>query len=176
MNSKPPLRERGKRKIPAHNRGPRTQALGAMLRELRQQKGIGLRQLASRVGISAPYLSNIERGKFPPPSEKKLLAIAHALDQDPDCFLAKTSEPPDIIDPACGTGQFFGEALRELREQNGIGLREFATKVGMSAPYLSNVERGKVPPPSEERQCVIARELGQDQDQWLAKSGKVRSR
>ena len=80
-----------------------------------------------------------------------------------------------VLDPACGTAQTLGEALRELRLEMGIGLREFAEKVGISAPYLSNIERGRLPPPSEEKLCVIASELNQDPDQWLAKAGKVRS-
>lgn len=32
--------------------------------------------------------------------------------------------------------------LRELRERAGIGLNEFARRTGLSAPYLSDVERG----------------------------------
>jgi HTH-type transcriptional regulator, competence development regulator len=151
-----------------------TLAFGPMLRALRQQKRIGLRQLAARVGISPPYLSNIETGKFPPPSDEKLRLIARELDEDPDRLLAKAGERV-IYDPSCGTGSFFGEALRELRQQKGIGLRELAARVGISPSYLSNVETAKFPPPSEETLCLIAQELGQHPDQMLAQAGKISS-
>jgi len=35
------------------------------------------------------------------------------------------------------------EALRELRENSGITLRKFATKVGVSAAYISDIELGR---------------------------------
>jgi transcriptional regulator with XRE-family HTH domain len=40
---------------------------------------------------------------------------------------------------------------------------------------LSKVERGEVPPPSEETIIRIARELGEDADVLLALAGKVSS-
>src|SRR5690242_19114591 len=61
--------------------------LGKKLRTIREGKGTGLRQLAARVGLSPSYLSNIERGKFAPPAEDKLRALARELDQDPDQLL-----------------------------------------------------------------------------------------
>ena len=45
---------------------------GARLRELRKQAGMSLRELADRVGIDFTYLSKIENGAMPPPSEKVL--------------------------------------------------------------------------------------------------------
>jgi HTH-type transcriptional regulator, competence development regulator len=155
-----------------------TLAFGPMLRALRQQKGIGLRQLAARVRISPPYLSNIETGKFPPPSDEKLRLIARELDEDPDKLLAKAGDRT-IVDPLVGTGSLprsaFGEVLRELREQKGIGLRQLAAKVGISPSYLSNVETAKFPPPSEVTLCAIAHDLGHNSDELLAKAGKTAS-
>jgi transcriptional regulator with XRE-family HTH domain len=160
----------------SHLRGKKakTLAFGPMLRALRQRKGIGLRQLAARVRISPPYLSNIETGKFPPPSDEKLRLIARELDEDPEKLLAKAGDRI-IVDPSCGTAPFFGEALRELRQQKGIGLRQLAAKVGISPSYLSNVETAKFPPPSEETLCLIAQELDQHPDQMLAQAGKISS-
>jgi HTH-type transcriptional regulator, competence development regulator len=151
-----------------------TLSFGPMLRALRQQRGIGLRQLAARVHISPPYLSNIETGKFPPPSDEKLRLIARELDEDPDKLLAKAGDRI-IVDPSCGTASFFGEALRELRQKKGIGLRQLAAKVGISPSYLSNVETAKFPPPSEETLSLIAQELDQHTDQMLAQAGKISS-
>jgi transcriptional regulator with XRE-family HTH domain len=74
---------------------------GQRVRELREGQRVGLNELARRVGINAAYLSKIERDVFPPPGEEKLLALARALDQDPDEFLAWAariaSDLPEII-------------------------------------------------------------------------------
>jgi transcriptional regulator with XRE-family HTH domain len=149
-----------------------------MLRVIRQEKGVGLRKLAARVGISAPYLSNIETDKFPPPSDEKLRLIARELDEDPDKLLAKAGDRM-IVDPLVGTGSLprsaFGEVLRELREQKGIGLRQLAAKIGISPSYLSNVETAKFPPPSEATLCAIAHDLGHNSDELLAMAGKTAS-
>ena len=47
---------------------------GHMARAARQSRGMGLREVARRIGVSASYVSGIERAKFTPPAE-----IAFAL-------------------------------------------------------------------------------------------------
>lgn len=72
-------------------------SFGDQVRSLREVKGIGLRRFAERVGMSATYLSKIERGEFLPPSQAKVRAIAVALGQDVDEFLALAGRlPPDL--------------------------------------------------------------------------------
>ena len=58
---------------------PALEALGALLRAQRQSKGLSLRELATRTGISNAYLSELERGRHEP-SLSVLRAIASALD------------------------------------------------------------------------------------------------
>jgi transcriptional regulator with XRE-family HTH domain len=53
--------------------------LGEYIRRQRELQELSLRQLADLVGISNPYLSQIERG-LREPSEKVLDAIAHSLE------------------------------------------------------------------------------------------------
>ena len=72
-------------------------------------------------------------------------------------------------------GQGFGAAVRRLREERRIGLRQFARMIGVSATYLSKIERDELPPPAEERVKEIARLLDQDPDELLALGGKVAS-
>ena len=69
----------------------------------------------------------------------------------------------------------FGAKVRRLREGRDIGLRPFARMVGISATYLSKVERGELPPPAEDRVKEIARLLDQDPDELLALAGRVAS-
>ncbi|MDH5525756.1 MAG: helix-turn-helix domain-containing protein [Nitrospirota bacterium] len=69
----------------------------------------------------------------------------------------------------------FGPMLRSLRNSKGYRLREFAKMVGISAAYLSQIERGEARPPREERVRTIARALGEDPDTLMAHSGRVSS-
>lgn len=55
--------------------------------------------------------------------------------------------------------QGFGATIRELREKRGVGLRQFARMLGVSATYLSKIEREDMPPPAEDRVKEIARLL-----------------
>jgi len=41
----------------------------------------------------------------------------------------------------------FGAAVRTIREGNGITLRELARRLGWSAAYVSDIERGRRSPP-----------------------------
>ena len=53
----------------------------------------------------------------------------------------------------------FGQKLKEFREKTGLGLRELARLIDRSPGYLSDVEKGNVPPPSVELILSLARVL-----------------
>jgi transcriptional regulator with XRE-family HTH domain len=53
-----------------------------------QDPAFSLRRLAGRAGVEPSYLSKIERGDQPPPSEDTIRALARELDEDPDVLLA----------------------------------------------------------------------------------------
>ena len=53
--------------------------LGAAIKFFRERQGISLRALGATVGVSAPFLSDLERGRR---KTDKLPAIAAALDVD----------------------------------------------------------------------------------------------
>ena len=58
-------------------------SLGQRIHELRDKAGLSLRKLADQIGISSPFLSDIELGRrFP--SEEILAKLANALDVSPD--------------------------------------------------------------------------------------------
>ena len=74
--------------------------------------------------------------------------------------------------------QSFGEVIRELREElrrddRSFSLRQVAHRIGVEPAYLSKIERGEVPPPSEATTVRLANELAQDPDVFLALAGKV---
>ena len=74
---------------------------GAFVRREREEKEIGLREMAKMIGVSPTYLSKVERDEFPPPAEDKVIAIAGILDCDQDELLALagkvSSDLTDII-------------------------------------------------------------------------------
>ena len=76
--------------------------------------------------------------------------------------------------------KIFGPYIREKRESLRINdrrfsLRQVAAQIGVEPSYLSKVERGEQPPPSEEKINLLAEVLGEDPDLLLAFAGKVSS-
>ena len=74
----------------------------------------------------------------------------------------------------------FGDHIRRAREDLERGdkrfsLRQVAQRIGVEPAYLSKVERGLVPPPSEATIVRLAADLGEDADVLLAFAGKVSS-
>jgi transcriptional regulator with XRE-family HTH domain len=77
---------------------------------------------------------------------------------------------------ATGFGPFIRQR-REARRQTdaAYSVRQVAARVGVEPSYLSKVERGAEPPPSEPRIRALAADLGEDPDVLLALAGKVSS-
>lgn len=72
---------------------------GRTIRHLREKEGIGLRQMAAAIGISPTYLSQVELGGLPPPTEAKVEAIARVLKQEPDELVALAGRiPSDLLE------------------------------------------------------------------------------
>jgi transcriptional regulator with XRE-family HTH domain len=68
-------------------------SFGDFIRERREEKrsadpNYSLRRVAASIGVEPSYLSKIERGEQPPPSEETIIALAKELDEDPDVLLA----------------------------------------------------------------------------------------
>jgi len=72
---------------------------GAFVRRQREEKEIGLREMAKMIGVSPTYLSKVERDEFPPPAEDKVKAIAKIIEWDTDDLLARAGRvSSDIFD------------------------------------------------------------------------------
>ena len=70
---------------------------GPRLRELRIQAGMTQRELAGRVNVDFTYLSKIENGALPPPSEKVILQLAEVLNTDKDDLITLAGKIPSDI-------------------------------------------------------------------------------
>jgi transcriptional regulator with XRE-family HTH domain len=73
--------------------------LGAFIRRQRELQALTMRQLADLVGISSPYLSQIEHG-LREPSERVLEAIAENLELSADALRERTGARDDDEEPA----------------------------------------------------------------------------
>ena len=97
-------------------------ALGKHLRKCRTDKQLiagnafSLRQLAGRIGVEPSYLSKIERGLEPRPSETTTRALAMELGQDADTMLAMAGKVSgDLQAIICKRPQLFAQLIRELK-------------------------------------------------------------
>lgn len=81
----------------SHNSEKVRLIFGMKLRQLRQEKGILLTELAEKAGLSVSYLNEIEKGKKYPKADK-ILALADALGSDYDALVSmKLSKPLEPI-------------------------------------------------------------------------------
>ena len=72
------------------------QNLGKRLKALRNERGLTLAQLGQQVGLSASYLSQVERG-VTMPSLSKLTTIASALDVGMGYFFEDDASSPCVV-------------------------------------------------------------------------------
>lgn len=88
-------------------------------RERRREKDrtFSVRQVAGRIGIEPAYLSKIERGQAPPPSERTIRRLALELGEDADVLLAMAGKVSrDLQDIVLRRPRLFADLLRQLRE------------------------------------------------------------
>ena len=95
---------------------------GEYLRKRREERragnpGFSVRQLAARVGVEPSYLSKVERGQQPPPSEQTIAALARELDEDPDVLLALAGKVSGELQAIIRRRpQLFAELIRQLKD------------------------------------------------------------
>jgi HTH-type transcriptional regulator, competence development regulator len=96
-------------------------AFGKNIRKLRQRcletdSAFSLRQVASRCGVTAAYLSRVERGEVAPPGEETLIKLAHELGEDSDLILAMAGKvSADLRSTILARPQLFAELIRSIK-------------------------------------------------------------
>ena len=100
------------------------EAFGAFVRRRREEKEIGLREMAKMIGVSPTYLSKVERDEFAPPIEDKVRAIAQIIECDPDELLAKAGRVPSDLAEIIKRHPVEMSAL--LRTANGLSAEDIA--------------------------------------------------
>src|SRR5262245_36505474 len=108
---------------------------GAFIRIVRSalaetEQRFSLRQVAHRVGVEPAYLSKVERGLVPPPSEATIVRLAADLNEDPDMLLALagkvSSELQAII---LRRPKQFAELIRRLKNAPDRAILEVVREV-----------------------------------------------
>lgn len=76
-----------------------------------------VRQVAQRIGVEPSFLSKVERGETPPPSEEKVKALALELGEDPDVLLAVAGKvSSDLQEAIRKRPELFATVIRELKD------------------------------------------------------------
>lgn len=93
---------------------------GATLRMLRVDAGVGLGELAARIGVSTAYLSRVEHGHDPVPTPDRVVAIARALNLPPIV----------LLEIAQGAGAALASYLERVPEASALFLELAARDFG----------------------------------------------
>ena len=124
--------------------------LGPALRRLRRERGLTQRQLAERSGVLQSVISWYETKPSYHPARSRLAALARALDV-PEAELTRLLPRPPAV-------TLVGRALRELREQRGLGRRQLAERSGVDRQLIAQYEIKGIQP-SYEKLSALARVL-----------------
>ena len=78
-----------------------------------------LRKVAAKIAVEPSFLSKVERGEQPPPSEAKIKLLAEALGEDPDMLLALAGKvSSDLQEIIRRRPALFGELIREMKQMH----------------------------------------------------------
>lgn len=95
------------------------ETLGARLKRMRSLRGLGLRETANKVGISATYLSRIENNaETSPPSEEKILKLAEVLNDNFDDLMRLAGRVPGEVSDLIKSDSSMPAFLRRAKEDN----------------------------------------------------------
>lgn len=97
-----------------------TTHFGTTLRMLRTDAGLGLGELAARIGVSSAYLSRVEHGHDPVPTPDRVIAIAQALELPPIV----------LLEIAQGAGAALASYLERVPEASSLFLEMAARELG----------------------------------------------
>jgi transcriptional regulator with XRE-family HTH domain len=88
--------------------------LGERIRELREKKDISVRELAKKISVSAPFLSDVELGRRHP-SDDVLATIAAELGTNLDDLKKHDARPPiEALKRISANNPAMGFALRRV--------------------------------------------------------------
>ena len=111
----------------------RRTSLGGIIRRQRELTELSMRQFAELVGVSNPYMSQIERG-LRAPSEKVLAEIARNLDVSADALYEQAGMSDAPEDETTGVRAAIREDRRLTARQRRALLEVYDAFAGPAAP------------------------------------------
>lgn len=135
-----------------------------LLRELRKDNRLTLKQVAEFAGVTTPYVSIMEKGKVQNPAYAVVESLAKLFRIDPHDFMSdeepldKEQEQKSVVDIM---------ALREIRFTRKWTLHEAAERAGIDPSTLSLIENGRRRAVSMATLIKLAKAYGVDVDALL---------
>jgi transcriptional regulator with XRE-family HTH domain len=115
------------------------QRFGDRLRELRIRAHLTQRELAEKIGVDFSYLSKIENGVLPPPSDRLILRLAEIFQADKDdLFILAGRIPPDIAELLKNQ-----KTLQLLRAESAK--KKMVVKEAKKSSLMTRVPRPRIP-------------------------------
>ena len=100
------------------------------MRLLEQDPKYSVRRVAQQISVEPSYLSKVERGETPPPSEAKIIRLAKVLDEDPDMLLALAGRvATDLQKVIQKRPKMFAELVRQLKKMPDDSVRRLVREV-----------------------------------------------
>ncbi len=101
-----------------------TTDFGARLREKRLEKKISLRAFSDMIGVSSTYLSQVEQGRYDPPTADRVTQIAKILGEDADLWIGLANRVPDDMEEI--VKEHPKEMPELMRAARGLSPEQFA--------------------------------------------------
>lgn len=98
------------------------ETLGDRIKRVRKERGLGLRETAGKIGISATFLSRVEtNAEKAAPSEEVLRKLAKLLDDDFDALMHLAERVPTDVATMIKKDPGMPAFLRTARDQKVSG-------------------------------------------------------
>jgi transcriptional regulator with XRE-family HTH domain len=135
---------------------------GALLREIRQKRGMRLRELARQVDVDHTYISQIELGKVGPPVGLISMQIARILDSPELMKLAEWITVRQLLIMEGSREAVYKELSPQLRNELGISDTELKEITDMSSKLWARLfaAKGRRESPSEWKRISRKEEKG----------------
>lgn len=138
-------------------------SFGDYLKQLRKAKGMRIRHIEEKTGVSNCYLSQLETGKRGVPSPEMIRKLSSALGVTHIGMMIKaghvTEDEVLTLRRDCGQADqlpdSFGDALRKIRRLRGFkSQKDFAEASGISQATISRIEDDAQKPSAETLQIL----------------------
>lgn len=93
-------------------------SFGESLRQLRKDRRITQRELASKIGVDFSYISKIETGALEPPSEEIIIKISKVLEVDEESMIMLAKKIPTSYREIIVEDELAGLFLRRVSKMS----------------------------------------------------------